>query len=227
MLSRVEFYTLQSLLFCISINLMSTSEFNQNDQNKKRKNLNALVLAVYKVTNRFPEDEILRTHLREQALNVLSHAEHVYLGDDEHFNKFIASVRTLINYCELAEKQNWMDNKNFMILKNAFFKFLNSFQEYEQKNIINRHQEAKFSLPKKNIPPKISRQVSGSSLTPRQESILKHLRQNRTTHVAQLADLLPSVSRRTIRRDLDKLANAGFISKQGKTNGTNYKITDL
>ena len=206
---------------------MIVSEFNQNDQNKKRQNLNALVLAIYKVTDMIPEDEILRIRLREQALNILGHAEHAYLGDDEHFNKFIASVRTLINYCELAEKRHWIGNRNFVILKNAFFKFLNSFQKYEQKNIVVGHQEAKFSLPKKNIPPKTSRTSSGNNLNQRQKSILKHLRQNNTTHVAQLADLLPSVSRRTIRRDLDKLTNKGLIIKQGKTNGTIYKILEI
>ena len=206
---------------------MSTSEFNQNDQNKKRHNLNALVLAIYKVTEMFPEDEILRTRLREQALNILGHAEHAYLGDEEHFNKFIASIRILINYCELAEKRHWIENKDFIALKNAFFKFLNSFQKYKQKNIVVEHQgqEAKFSLPKINVPQTALKQVN-YGLNQRQKSILKHLKQNNTTYVAQLADLLPSVSRRTIRRDLDKLANAGFVIKEGKTNGTVYKIME-
>lgn len=207
---------------------MRASEFNQNDQNKKRQNLNALILAIYKVTDRFPQDEILRTRLREQALNILSHAEHAYLGDDEHFSKFIASVRTLINYCELAEKQNWIDSNNFMILKNAFFKFLNSFQIQERKGLVaGRREEAKFSIPKRKTPPKVQKQENSINLNQRQESILKHLKQNNMTQVAQLADLLPSISRRTIRRDLDKLVNAGLVLKQGKTNGTIYKILEV
>lgn len=194
------------------------SENNKYVFDRKRKDLNALVSAVFRVTDRFPEDEILRTRLREQALNILNHAEHAYLGDDDYIKKFTASIRTLISYCELAQKQNWLDKSNFEVLKSAFFNFLNNFQEINKrpKNL----ESVKFSLPKtKREPVKDS-----SSFTHRQESILGYIRRNKKTHVAQLADMLPEISARTIRRDLDVLVGSGLVLKKGKTNGTVYQL---
>ena len=193
------------------------SENNENDLNGRRKNLNVLVSAIYRVTDRFPIDEILRSRLREQALNILNHAEHAYLGDEEHFNKFVASVRTLVNYCELAEQQNWVDRKNFRILKNSFFNFLNTFTFQVSTQVVSKN-PAKFSLPSKNDP-----KVDNNEFTSRQKNILDHIRQNNNSHVAELANMFSDVSQRTIRRDLDRLSIAGLIIKKGKTNGTVYE----
>ena len=193
------------------------SENNENDLNGRRRNLNVLVSAIYRVTERFPTDEILRSRLREQALNILNHAEHAYFGDEEHFNKFVASVRTLVNYWELAEQQNWVDRKNFMILKNSFFNFLNTFAFQPSPQPVAKN-PAKFSLPSRN-----ESKVDSDKFTGRQNNILNHIRQNSNSHVAELASMFPDVSQRTIRRDLDGLITAGLIIKKGKTNGTVYE----
>jgi len=204
------------------------SENTSADQNKTREHLNSLVLAVYKVTELFPPNETLRVRLREQGLNVLSRAEHAYLGDVDYFNKFIASIRTLINYCEVAQRQNWVDERNFIILKKSLHQFLNEMPQYTlfAKNSNRRGDRPKSSLAEANFSPSSEQKsaVKKQSLSRRQKQILQHLQENNTVEIAQLADIVPQVSKRTIRRDLNTLISHGLIQKTGKTNGTIYEL---
>lgn len=124
---------------------------NQNlDLQNKRDYLYALVLAVYRVTDKFPPEEHLRLKMREEAVNILSHVEHIYAGQEsDRYIKFVNSIQTLVHYCEIANEQKWMHESNFEVLKHELFKLRNSFEMPEQMDPIkhrNNIQEASYEV---------------------------------------------------------------------------------
>ena len=196
------------------------SKLSPDNFEQERKKLNALVLVTYKVAQKLPDNEILRARIQEAVLDILKLSEFAYLGSKENIDKFVASVRTLVNYFELAEAQDWIDKTNFIILKKFFRQFLTEFKA-DSFSVSVKTDVAKDSPLVKNI---TKLKISREKLNKRQIKILEHLRKNKTGEVAQLADLLSSVSKRTIRRDLDKLIGNGLATKRGKTNGTVYEL---
>lgn len=61
-------------------------------------------------------------------------------------------------------------------------------------------------------------------VTARQRKILDFLRENEKAQVMDLQTILPDVTKRTIRRDLDELLQAGKIERLGEFNQVFYKI---
>ena len=104
------------------------SKLSPDNFEQERKKLNALVLVTYKVAQKLPDNEILRARIQEAVLDILKLSEFAYLGSKENIDKFVASVRTLVNYFELAEAQDWIDKTNFIILKKFFRQFLTEFK---------------------------------------------------------------------------------------------------
>ena len=96
------------------------SKQSPNDFQQERRKLNALVLVTYRVTQKLPDNEILKVRIQEAVLDILKLSELAYFKNKEDINKFEASIRTLINYFELTQAQNWMDKMNFVVLKKAF-----------------------------------------------------------------------------------------------------------
>jgi len=195
------------------------SKQSPNDFQQERRKLNALVLVTYRVTQKLPDNEILKVRIQEAVLDILKLSELAYFKNKEDINKFEASIRTLINYFELTQAQNWMDKMNFVVLKKAFGQFLiefdNNFSAISVKPFVA--QVKNFSGPLKPNTRKVD-------LNPRQVKILEHLQKNKISEVVQLADLLPNISKRTIRRDLDVLIGQGLAIKKGKTNGAIYEL---
>ncbi|MFA5080086.1 MAG: HTH domain-containing protein [Candidatus Paceibacterota bacterium] len=84
-----------------------------------------LTSAVYKVTDLFPEKEPLKFVIRRESLDVLSSyvvlvSKSAFEQREKSVKKAISSLKVLINYFDLAELQNWIDSKNFSILKKEY-----------------------------------------------------------------------------------------------------------
>jgi DeoR/GlpR family transcriptional regulator of sugar metabolism len=69
------------------------------------------------------------------------------------------------------------------------------------------------------LPPK-----QKSNLTARQQKIIEFLKQKEKAQVADLQQVLPDVTKRTIRRDLDELLVSGIIVRMGEFNQVFYQI---
>ena len=316
---------------------------------KRREYLQSLVLAIYRVTAYMPPTDHLRIKLREEALNVASHAEHLTAGNRNEYSKFIACVQILVHYCEIAEQQEMSTGQNFAVLKHALFNLRNSYElsghdKLDEEHLVflsntdlekqapaeeptstdeggnksgknkesdssNTDEESYKATPagSPNNPPKVSLadnrteepsepsrvtnlrewnkqnseagnppvnlpteavsrvaektrdeentnqsyrsnksdssnqpnqslptgQAGNSSnntkskkqtLSTRQKKVLQYISDNKEAEVSDLAKILPDVSKRTIRRDLDKLSQFGHIKKHGRTNGAKYVL---
>ena len=160
-------------------------------ENKEMEHYLKLTLAVYRVTQLFPpEGEELKLKMRKlanQALVVLL-CPNLNLTDLNWFEE-------LAELFEEAETKNWVDPRNFLVLRREYGKI--------QKSISRRPKMMKFN-------------------NHRQRTIYHILKEKRQ---AQLRDLLPSfpqVSRRTIIRDLEELCQAGIVIKTGNGAATSY-----
>lgn len=87
-----------------------------------------LTKALYKVTSLFPEKETLINSIRKRGNLILSfliilNNKNLILGGEElkTFSiKCKRNIKILLSYFEIAESQNWIDPKNFEILKNQY-----------------------------------------------------------------------------------------------------------
>ncbi|MDD4382302.1 MAG: DeoR family transcriptional regulator [Candidatus Dojkabacteria bacterium] len=92
------------------------------------------------------------------------------------------------------------------------------------KKIIQRKQ-ANISVPKecKEIGPKKLNEEKVLDINPRQQMIFDMLKKNGKVSAKDLTSLVPSVSSRTLRRDMDVLVGLGVASQKGSTKSTYYK----
>ena len=146
-----------------------------------------LTLAVYKVTELFPEEEI-KYQIRDSANRVLADLLCNRLRYSDQINK-------LINLFDLAEARNFVDPRNFLVLR----------REY-QKLALDGNRKSAFPLEG------------------RQAKILDYIKNNGQTPLRTLHQLFPAVHRRTLIRDLDKLCQAGLVIRNGNGRGIYYTI---
>lgn len=90
-----------------------------------------LALAVYRVTEFFPEKEPLKFHIREQADKILAnlvsanpHPENIGNKDD-----LLKDIKILYGYFDLAGAQNWVDLRNFSVLKREYGRVQELFEK--------------------------------------------------------------------------------------------------
>jgi len=58
----------------------------------------------------------------------------------------------------------------------------------------------------------------------RQEKILSFLRENGRVQVWQIKQLFPEISKRTLRRDFEKMTGEGVLERIGEKNDTFYQL---
>jgi DNA-binding transcriptional ArsR family regulator len=120
-------------------------------------------------------------------------------------NRKTEDVDLLLGYLQIARNQGWLDSTNYLII----------FAEYE------KIKKIKFLEVEKENPKII---LDKYQITPRQKKILKLLEQKESAQVMDLQAVLPKITKRTIRRDLDELLQAGKIIRVGQFNQVSYKI---
>lgn len=165
-------------------------------------NILKLTSAVYKILEYFPESDPLKNRAKEKALDVMSRISGIPPVAGE--NTIQEDIKILLGYLEVAKSQGWMSSANYIIISNEFEKI--------KKEICGKEPiwETPFDRP----------QVFPS----RQGKILEFLNKNQKAQVVDLQVILPDVTKRTIRRDLDELLVSGKIVRMGEFNEVFYRI---
>lgn len=148
-------------------------------QNSAKEHLLKLTSAVYRVTALFPVGEELGLKIRESADRVLNGAP----------------VDEILGLLDLAEKKNWIDPRNFLVLR----------REYD-----------------KMRPRDDSGKTVDSSNNYRQDKIIETINENGKVRIGELVGFFPGLNRRTILRDLDKLCQTGVAIRNGNGRGAYY-----
>ena len=165
---------------------------------------------VYRQTLLFPKKEPLRYKIREVA--------------DDFLAKFISGhpldkeIEVLKSYFAVAKYQNWV----------SYFDILEIEKEYDKiyDKIISYNRVSPFIL-KQNIRQRkeVYKEVHmDTSLDLRKQKILKILKEKQKIQVGELQRILPDVSKRTLRRDFEKLLEKGFVQRVGQKNETYYAL---
>lgn len=199
------------------------SEHTDKTIQEKREHLRSLVLALYRVTDTIPESEPSRWKMREEALNTVSRAEAFFHApSDMQISNLWSSLNTLQAYFEIAKESEWIDERNFIVLDREFERFGQSIDQSRQGFVGMDKKSHTVQTPKRPAKKKVT--ALTVKLSGRQEKIVDHLKQNGKVHVGDLSPLFPTLSKRTIRRDLDSLVKEHFVTRFGKTNGTLYSL---
>lgn len=208
-----------------------------------------LTNAVYKVLEFFPESDPLKHRAKDKALSVMENVSALAGIDgwssfqNEKVKLQIADdIDILLGYLWIAKTQGWLNSMNYLIISNEYEKIRKNIKPYIEltKKIpfdfnkmetvpVEQKVEQKFE-PKEEIKIKEKKEVAvkkilDNKLTLRQEKIISYLAKNSKAQVMDLQKVLPSITKRTIRRDLDDLLKMNKIIRMGEFNQVFYKIS--
>ncbi len=180
---------------------------------------------LYRLTLLFPKKEPLRYKARETANNILNNyslkkrlvSENPgYFAKDQkiRYQEVLFEIQKdldiLFNQLEVAKYQNWA----------SYFEVLELQEKYQKIDAENKA-EIKELVFKKETPKK---EKSVQKLDPRKEKIIEILKNQEKIQVQDVIRVLPNVSKRTIRRDLNDLIESGIVKRIGQNNETFYSL---
>ena len=202
-----------------------------------------LTSAVYKLLEFFPEADPLKSKAKEKALVIMENLllvsgtnDWASFQKDKVKIKLLEEINLLLGYLWIGKSRGWLSDINYLIISNEYENIKNGMGLRAE--LIKRLPAVETSLEVE--PPKAKRPdlepISGgvvakkertsSFISERQGKILEFLKQKEKAQVMDLQTILPSVTKRTIRRDLDELLGMGKISRMGDFNQVSYKIND-
>jgi len=190
-----------------------------------------LTLAVYRLTERFPEKESLTWQLRRVSNGIIGDLASDNISDA---NK---KIELLLIYFKIGRAQQWVREINWLILENEYRRLLQEIigliqmgersKKLELKRELGEIQE-KPNQMSHNIekPPDIkTRPTQTGRLSTRQQKIITELKNKGSIKMADLIPLFENqASERTIRNDLQDLLEQRLIGKTGSHKSTTYFI---
>ena len=129
------------------------------------------------------------------------------------------NIKILLSYFEIAESQNWIDPKNFEILKNQYGLILK-----ELKNIKIVEKKAVDKSEKKIEETKKETNESKFVLSEVQEKVVTVLQGNGKMRPCDLNQFFPDINPRSIRRELQDLKSRGIVVSNGSGRKTFYEM---
>jgi len=173
--------------------------------------------AAYVLAEYFPEADPLTIKTKEKVLDI---SESFIMGAD--LDKIKKDVDVLLNYLVMAKKLGWISVINYLIISKGLENIKPVGAAAPQTSV-----EVEVKAELKPLPQPVSDKLPSkqkSNLTARQQKIVEFLKQKERAQVADLRQVLPNVTKRTIRRDLDELLTAGKIVRMGQFNQVFYQI---
>lgn len=169
-----------------------------------KKNLIELTGDIYRLTLFFPKKEPLRYRMREMAIDILS-------------NPRESNLDTLDSFLDIALSQHWVSPSDILVIKEKYAIIREDLGEKKKdKKELGGTVEPE-TIDKKEL-------VGNGDSPDRKEIIMAFLKNNDKAQVWQLKEVLPDISKRTLRRDFEKMLEDGLIERIGEKNDTFYKI---
>jgi len=183
-----------------------------------------ITLAVYRVTDKFPKDEILKDKIRKRALDFAGRliAWQFLNGSELEYGNLVADFEVIRAYFEIAKFQKWLDPDNFEVLDDEYWNIVRELK-------INKLPREEGGMEIGKNQKKRARGGINSVKRPlkeRERAIVNCLRGNAQMRVGELSNIFSGLSKRTLRRDIEKLCGMGIIERIGTYNETSYKLKD-
>ena len=183
------------------------------------KKIMALTKASFKVSDLIP-DLVLREKIKNQILNVyesfFSAEGGSASGGEKKYSELLKEIDVLDNFFFLAGQLNFVKDNHLRILRNGFLVFKSHI-------ILMLNEPPKISgdstmaVKKEAVKPELK-------LSERQGKILEKFQNKETLKLAEILDLFPGVSEKTVRNELFSLIGLKKITRSGQGNGSFYKI---
>jgi len=179
-----------------------------------KENLIQLTIDLYKLTLLFPKKEPLRYKIRELADDILV----IYLKsdfDDQDYLELCYLVDILDSFFAVAKKQNWVSDSELL---NIAEKYVNLKQRLEgvreREPIVSETVTAEAGADFDDL----------SKSDQRRNMILEILKEKGKAQVWEFKKIFPELSKRTLRRDFEKMFNQGIVERVGERNQTFYQL---
>ena len=173
----------------------------------------ALVKASFKVSDLIP-DLVMREKIKSQILNVYESFFSAQGG--KKYSDLLKEIDVLDNFFFLAGQLNFVKDNHLRILRNGFLVFKSHI-------ILMLNEPLKTSV---SSTPAVKKEAVKSEvkLSERQEKILEKFKNKETLKLAEILDLFPGISEKTVRNELSSLIGLKKITRNGQGNGSFYKM---
>jgi len=196
---------------------------------------------VYRLTLLFPKKEPLRYKIREIANDILTfsinweslnslnpgkYASNLKERKKETIFNLEESLDVIHNYFEISKWQNWINYFEILEIQEEYDKIKKELYEEIKKIEIEEKTNEIQNIPKNNLIEEKNIQIDNNFIEKetRKEKIIKILKKVEKIQVGEINKLFPDVSKRTIRRDFQKMLNQGIIERIGEKNNTYYRL---
>lgn len=169
----------------------------------------ALTKASFKVADLIP-DLVLREKIKSQILNVYKNFF------EKKYSDLLKEIDVLDNFFFLAGHLNLAKEDHIKSLRNGFLVFKSHI-------VLILHEPPKtfgdsmVAIKKEAVKQEVK-------LSERQEKILEKFQNKETLKLAEILDVFPGVSEKTVRNELSSLIGLNKITRSGKGNGSFYQI---
>lgn len=160
---------------------------------------------LYRLTLFFPKKEPLRYKMRDLATDILAKPNEKDLD-------------VLHSYFEVALSQNWVSPSDILAIKEEYDNLKGELKEVKEEK---KSVSVALEIKPQTVP------VLNNHNPDRKERILDFLKQNGKVQVWQVKQLMPDVSKRTLRRDFEYMLEQGLVERIGERNDTFYKMKTL
>jgi len=206
-----------------------------------KKEIINLTNKVYRLTLLFPKKEPLRYKIREIANDILTfsinweslnslnpgkYASNLKERKKETIFNLEESLDVIHNYFEISKWQNWINYFEILEIQEEYDKIKKELYEEIKKIEIEEKTNEIQNIPKNNLIEEKNIQIDNNFIEKetRKEKIIKILKKVEKIQVGEINKLFPDVSKRTIRRDFQKMLNQGIIERIGEKNTTYYRL---
>lgn len=149
----------------------------------------------------------------------------MWLEDNLRWKNLIKNLEVLDSFFEVAKTQNWVSAIEILRIQEEYKRI-----KIEIKKIIKRSLEIPQILEKpgevrpSQIPERFVQIRTQQTLNARQEKILAFLKEQGQAQVWQVKQILPEVTKRTLRRDFKYLLRQGLVERRGERNKIFYQL---
>lgn len=194
-----------------------------------------LCLAIYRITDKFPRKEALKQKIRALSIDIIEclvYGRAIPTSSSRFFNcqGLEQKIRVLFAYFAVAEKQGWVDERNFSVLEQAY----RDFYRFAIGNFkLTGSDPVNIGVGPQRIPQKFvggtnwhaRLPVGGQAHLPaRQAKILGFLKDKKEGETISNIAKVIEASNKTAERDLKKLISAGRVQKLGNTKGARFLV---
>lgn len=226
---------------CLNLTFMQESKISK----ELHRRVFELTLALYRVTDFFPQGEALRKQLREKANEIFGGvAEYGHSIDAaREALAILAKVESIRGYLEICRSMRFVRPINITVLEREY-DFIANFLTKELNDTANDMAKDGMIEPlatwdefavreMSDIKDKMSdRKDEGLSqisqdITERQKKILEYIQQSSQAKISDFYSHFQNISSKTIQRDLQDLVSKDILKKEGEKRWTTYSLNGV